>query len=105
MGHRRNLPARCGVALTHSNAATDLTHGGRAILRFRNPHRRAALDLRAAQGDRHREAALHNNLADLMHAAGQHEDAMRHLKLAVAIFAEVGLEGEPRPEVWKLVRW
>jgi tetratricopeptide (TPR) repeat protein len=66
---------------------------------------RAALDLCAAQGDRHREAALHNNLADLLHAAGEPEEAMRHLKRAVAIFAEVGVEGEPRPEVWKLVRW
>ncbi len=66
---------------------------------------RDALDLCARQGDRHREAALHNNLADLLHAAGEPEEAMRHLKLAVAIFAEVGVEGEPRPEVWKLVRW
>jgi DNA-binding SARP family transcriptional activator len=65
----------------------------------------AALDLCAAQGDRHREAALHNNLADLLHAAGRHEDAMAQLKHAVAIFAEVGAEGEPQPEVWKLARW
>jgi DNA-binding SARP family transcriptional activator/tetratricopeptide (TPR) repeat protein len=65
----------------------------------------AALDLCAAQGDRHREAALHNNLADLLHAAGRHEDAMAQLKRAVAIFAEVGAEGEPQPEVWKLARW
>ena len=65
----------------------------------------AALDLCAAQGDRHREAALHNNLADLLHDAGRHEDAMDQLKRAVAIFAEVGAEGEPQPEVWKLARW
>ena len=32
---------------------------------------REALALCAAQGDRHREAALHNNLADLLHAAGE----------------------------------
>ncbi len=66
---------------------------------------RAALDLCAAQGDRHREAALHNNLADLLHARGDAEGAMRHLKTAVAIFADVGAEDEPRAEVWKLVRW
>jgi hypothetical protein len=30
-----------------------------------------ALALRAAEGDRHREAALENNLADLHHAAGR----------------------------------
>ncbi len=65
----------------------------------------AALELCAAQGDRHREAALHNNLADLLHAAGRHDDAMDELKRAVAIFAEVGAEGEPQPEVWKLARW
>ena len=64
-----------------------------------------ALELCAAQGDRHREAALHNNLADLLHAAGRPEDAMAQLKRAVAIFAEVGAEGEPQPEVWKLARW
>jgi len=66
---------------------------------------RAAFELCAAQGDRHREAALHNNLADLLHAAGRPEDAMAELKCAVAIFAEVGAEGEPQPEVWKLARW
>ena len=64
-----------------------------------------ALELCATQGDRHREAALHNNLADLLHAAGRPEQAMEQLKRAVAIFAEVGGEGEPQPEVWKLARW
>ena len=65
----------------------------------------AALDLCATTGDRHHEAALHNNLADLLHAAGHPEQAMERLKRAVAIFAEVGGEGEPQPEVWKLARW
>ncbi len=65
----------------------------------------AALELCAVAGDRHREAALHNNLADLMHATGRHEEAMAHLKAAVEIFAAVGTETEPRPEIWKLVRW
>ena len=66
---------------------------------------RAALDLCTTQGDRHREAALHNNLADLLHARGEDEEAMTHLKAAVAVFAEVGAEDEPRPQVWRLVRW
>ena len=66
---------------------------------------RAALALCAAQGDRHREAALHNNLADLLHAADRPDEAMAALKRAVAIFAEIGAEGEPQPEVWKLARW
>ncbi len=64
-----------------------------------------ALSLCSAQGDRHREAALHNNLADLLHARGETDESMRHLKTAVALFADVGAEDEPRPEVWKLVRW
>ncbi len=64
-----------------------------------------ALDICAAIGDRHREAALHNNLADVLHAMGRGEEAMTHLKAAVEIFGEVGVEEEPRPEIWKLVRW
>jgi tetratricopeptide (TPR) repeat protein len=63
------------------------------------------LKLCAALGDRHREAALHNNLADLLRASGRSEDAMVHLKQAVAIFAEVGAPGEMEPEIWKLVEW
>jgi predicted ATPase/DNA-binding SARP family transcriptional activator len=58
-----------------------------------------------AQGDRHREAAILNNLADLLRAAGQNEEAMRHLKQAVTIFAEVGEPECPEPEIWKLVDW
>ncbi|NIK57787.1 ATP-binding protein [Kribbella shirazensis] len=73
----------------------------------------AALGLCSEQGDRHREAALHNNLADLHHALGHPDETMRHLKSAVAIFAEVGsphgtapeIAAEPRPGLWKLVRW
>ena len=66
----------------------------------------AALALCASQGDRHREAALHNNLADLLYAKGRSADAMLHLKRAVAIFAEIGVEaGAMQPEIWKLVEW
>jgi len=65
-----------------------------------------ALALCAAQGDRHREAALHNNLADILHATGQRGAAMAHLKRAVTIYAEIGVEaGTVRPEVWKLTEW
>jgi tetratricopeptide (TPR) repeat protein len=66
---------------------------------------REALDRCAVLGDRHREAALHNNLADLLHAAGAPEEAMQHLKSAVATFAEIGADDGPQPEIWKLVRW
>lgn len=65
-----------------------------------------ALGLCAAHGDRHREAALENNLADLHHAAGRTDEAMDHLKRAVAIFTEVGADEATRlPEIWKLVSW
>jgi len=70
-----------------------------------------ALDLCAVIGDRHHEAALHNNLADLYHAAGHEADAMEHLKQAVVIFTEVGSEegqakaSSTRPEIWKLFDW
>ena len=57
-------------------------------------------------GDRHREAALENNLADLFHDNGDPDEAMQHLKRATAIFAEVGADPHgPLPEVWKLVDW
>ena len=60
----------------------------------------------ASQGDRHREAALHNNMADLLHAMGRSEEAMAHLKQAVTIFSEIGVDaGAMRPEVWKLAAW
>jgi hypothetical protein len=61
-----------------------------------------------SQGDKHREAALHNNLADLMHGAGRGDEAMAHLKQAVALFAEVGVTGNElvwQPEIWKLTEW
>jgi tetratricopeptide (TPR) repeat protein len=66
----------------------------------------AALALCVSQGDRHREAALHNNLSDLLYAKGQSDAAMAHLKQAVKIFAEIGLDaGAMQPEIWKLVEW
>jgi tetratricopeptide (TPR) repeat protein len=65
-----------------------------------------ALDLCATQGDRHREAALHNNLADLYHAVGQADQAMAHLKQAVTIYAEIGVEaGAVQPQIWGLAEW
>ncbi len=66
---------------------------------------RKALELCDRFGDRHRQAALHNNLADLLHDHGSGDEAMAHLKEAVRIFAEVGEEKEPQPEIWKLVEW
>ena len=65
-----------------------------------------ALALVVALGDRHREAALRNNLADLLHAAGRGEEAMAQLKQAVVIFAEIGVDvGDAQAEIWKLTEW
>ena len=67
---------------------------------------REALTLCEHQGDRHRQAALENNLADLLRAEGRKDEAMEHLKRAVTIFAEVG--GQPdelQPEIWMLIEW
>lgn len=65
-----------------------------------------SLTLCVSEGDRHREAALHNNLADLFYASGRAEEAMVHLKAAVSIYAEIGVEaGTVQPEIWKLAEW
>jgi tetratricopeptide (TPR) repeat protein len=65
---------------------------------------REALDLAELQGDRHRLAALHSHLADLLHAAGQEDDALEELKRSAASFAQVH-GAEARPEVWTLTEW
>jgi tetratricopeptide (TPR) repeat protein len=91
------IAALNSLALVHA----DLGHRDRAIELTRE-----ALVLCERQGDRHHQAALENNLADLLRAEGRPDEAMEHLKLAVSIFAEVG--GQPdelQPEIWKLVEW
>ena len=64
-----------------------------------------ALELGSELGDQHRVAALHTNLADLLHAAGQRDAAMAHLKEAARRFASVDVGDAPRPEIWTLVEW
>jgi DNA-binding SARP family transcriptional activator len=64
-----------------------------------------ALELGSELGDQHRVAALHTNLADLLHAAGQREAAVVHLKEAARRFAAVDADDHPRPEIWMLVEW
>lgn len=66
----------------------------------------AALDLCVTLGDRHHEAALHNHLADLLHAADRSTEATAHVRQAVLIYAEIGVEaGTVQPEIWKLSEW
>lgn len=65
-----------------------------------------ALALCIVQGDRHREAALHNNLADLFHEAGRTGESMSQLESAALIYSEIDVEaGTMQPEIWKLVEW
>jgi tetratricopeptide (TPR) repeat protein len=91
------IAALNSLALVHA----DLGHRDRAVELTRE-----ALVLCERQGDRHRQAAIENNLADLLRADGRQEEAMEHLKRAVTIFADVGGQPEElRPEVWKLVEW
>lgn len=63
-----------------------------------------ALQIARDIGDRHREAALWNHLADLHHRAGRTEEAEKCLTEAVKLFVEVE-PGAWEPEVWLLTRW
>ena len=59
-----------------------------------------------AIGDRHREAALRDHLAQVLHQAGRPDEAMQELKQAVAIFADIGVEGGSiQTEIWRLSEW
>jgi len=64
-----------------------------------------ALRLGTERGDVHRLAALHSNLADLLHAAGDDAAALTHLKTAAGLFAAIAVGGEQRPRIWTLVEW
>jgi predicted ATPase/DNA-binding SARP family transcriptional activator len=90
------IAALNNLALTTADAGDD--ERARELLE-------AAIVRCSQQGDHHRRAALHNNLADLLHRLDRDDEAMEHLKQAVTLFAEVGAAGEPDPEIWKLVDW
>lgn len=66
---------------------------------------REALRVGLEQGDRHRSAALHTNLADLLHDTGEQDEARHHLMAAARLFAGVDDEQLRRPEIWKLASW
>jgi tetratricopeptide (TPR) repeat protein len=67
---------------------------------------RQALEECIYQGDRHHEAALRNNLADILHKAGRADGAMEELKRAASAFAAIGSAGEDLyPGVWSLAEW
>jgi tetratricopeptide (TPR) repeat protein len=66
---------------------------------------REALQLGLEHGDRHRAAALHANLADLLHASGHQQEAREHLTSAARLYATLDDDDLRRPEIWKLARW
>lgn len=67
---------------------------------------REALEICIQQGDSHHEAAIRNNLADLLHSTGDSDGAMEQLKTATAVLARIGDEPAGMlPEVWKLGEW
>jgi len=108
LAEARRLPehdaAPMGVAVAAlNNLARLLAETGRG--REALPVAAEALDLGRELGDQHRVAALHTNLADLLHADGQHDAAMTHLKEAARRFASVDVGDAPRPEIWTLVEW
>lgn len=65
---------------------------------------REALTLAEHQGDRHRLAALHSHLADLLHAAGRGDEALAELRTSAVAFADIHGSAS-RPEVWTLTEW
>ncbi|MFZ0322554.1 MAG: BTAD domain-containing putative transcriptional regulator [Actinomycetes bacterium] len=65
---------------------------------------RRALELGERHGDRHRVAALHANLADLLHQGGRDDEAKEHARASAQAFADVD-EAVVRPQVWTLVEW
>lgn len=87
-----------------NNLALAHLHGGRPELALESAQRAIALLDRS--GDRHRRAALHGNLADIHHALGNEDQSRGHLRQAVSLFAEVGIEpGEWNAAIWSLKSW
>ncbi|HYM83075.1 MAG TPA: BTAD domain-containing putative transcriptional regulator [Candidatus Dormibacteraeota bacterium] len=67
---------------------------------------REALGLCERLGDRHRQAALESNLADLLHAEGREAESREHQRRAVTLFAEIArTQDELEPGIWQLAEW
>ena len=88
-----------------NNLARVASRDGETDRGDRRAHRPRRSRSASRLGDRHREAALRNNRADLLHRSGRGDESMAALKLAVAIFAEIGEDGRLEPEIWKLTDW
>ncbi|MGH7608600.1 MAG: ATP-binding protein [Candidatus Dormibacteria bacterium] len=86
-----------------NNRSRSLAQAGRAAEALAAAEE--ALRLGAELADRHRLAALHTNMADLLHAQGEHTRADHHLRESAQSFVLVDPEERLRPEVWTLVEW
>jgi DNA-binding SARP family transcriptional activator/tetratricopeptide (TPR) repeat protein len=103
LAEARQLPELGAAVAALNNLARLLAETGRNVEALEAGAE--ALKLGSELGDQHRVAALHTNLADLLHADGQTEAAMSHLKEAARLFASVDVGDAPRPEIWTLVEW
>jgi hypothetical protein len=66
---------------------------------------REALGLAVAVGDRHRQAALHDRLADLHHATGRPAESQVELTEAASLFSTLRGTEDWEPELWLFTRW
>lgn len=96
-GHDPEIRMACLNTLAYDAARRDDTDRALALIA-------EALDLAGRVGDRHREAALYNHLADLHHRVGRDADAHEALAEAVRRFADIQ-PGGWEPEVWLLTHW
>ena len=80
-----------------------MAEGASGALESALAHGTEAVEACRRIGDRHLEAAVENHLADLLHLAGRDDEALDHLRRAVAAFAELGGDpADPDPGIWML---
>ncbi|HVQ18862.1 MAG TPA: BTAD domain-containing putative transcriptional regulator [Actinomycetes bacterium] len=102
LARAEGLPDVGPAVAAANNLARAYEMTGRDEAAMRSAEHAFALGVR--QGDRHRVAALHTNLADLLHRRGREEEAREHARAAAESFADVD-DADARPQVWTLVEW
>lgn len=94
------------MAALNNLALLDVTEGSSDVAEARL---RQAIAIATATVDRHHEAALRNNLADLLNASARRPEAIAEVTRSATILAELGglstASRDPTPEVWRLVDW
>lgn len=109
------------LAMTHINESLEVA-GGDPIARMAGLNNKAhllagsgdyegakalveeAIEIARHTGHPHRQAALHNHLADLHHQSGNSAEAELELTNAVSLFADIDA-GAWEPELWLLRHW